>query len=536
MPRLLSLAGLAAVAVLLLAPSLLLGTLPSNNSPQNIDWARQFAGQFGAGNLYPRWMPLSFDGLGSPTFYFYPPLPYWLDGLLDVATGHLLPVEYRLSIVFALLLWLSGVSMHAFLRDLPISRLAATLGAVAYMAAPYHLFDHYIRGVLAEFAAYTMLPLVALGIRWAATRHRFGIPLLAAAYGGLILCHLPTALLVSITMVPAYALYHRRAALVPCALGLAWGVALGAAYLVPALRLQPFISAEQLWAPAYQPQNWLLLVAPTTFQPHADFMVVIKSIAGGCALAAAGVLLLARRGEAALWSALALACLALIAGLVPYFWQVVPLVAKVQFPWRLLVVVEFAAIAALCLAPWRASTLPIRLVLAGAFIALFPAISYTAVGTAGRVHLQLQGAPPRPSDVKEYLPAGFPQKAGTDFEELGLEPVRDAPLIACAPAAEVCEATEQRFGALAIRVKSAQPVVVTVRRFFFPSWQLEPATPLSATDPYRLLSFTSRAGDHLYRLQQRAVPEEIAGDAVSLLALLALLGVWLSRLLRPARR
>ena len=61
--------------MLLLAPSLVLGTLISHSSPQNLTWAGQFAEQFRAGILYPRWMPQSFDGLGSPAFYFYPPMP-----------------------------------------------------------------------------------------------------------------------------------------------------------------------------------------------------------------------------------------------------------------------------------------------------------------------------------------------------------------------------------------------------------------------------------------------------------------------------
>ncbi len=65
---------LAAASVLLLLPTLVLGTLISHSSPQNLTWASQFAEQFRAGILYPRWMPESFDGLGSPAFYFYPPL------------------------------------------------------------------------------------------------------------------------------------------------------------------------------------------------------------------------------------------------------------------------------------------------------------------------------------------------------------------------------------------------------------------------------------------------------------------------------
>ena len=45
---------LAAAAILLLLPSLVLGTLVSHSSPQNLTWAAQFSEQVRSGVLYPR--------------------------------------------------------------------------------------------------------------------------------------------------------------------------------------------------------------------------------------------------------------------------------------------------------------------------------------------------------------------------------------------------------------------------------------------------------------------------------------------------
>ena len=55
-------------AAVLLAPSLFLGNLLSHSSPHNVTWAAQFSDQFRAGIPYPRWLPDSFDGLGSVPF------------------------------------------------------------------------------------------------------------------------------------------------------------------------------------------------------------------------------------------------------------------------------------------------------------------------------------------------------------------------------------------------------------------------------------------------------------------------------------
>src|SRR5260370_32727445 len=75
------------------------------------------------------------------------------------------------------------------------------------MAGPYHLLDHYYRGAYAECAAYVVLPLIALAIRRIAERRRFGPVLFAVAYAALAMTHLPTALLISVTALPAYVLH-----------------------------------------------------------------------------------------------------------------------------------------------------------------------------------------------------------------------------------------------------------------------------------------------------------------------------------------
>src|SRR5690348_18117110 len=71
---------LVAAAILLMAPSLVLGTLLGHDAPHTLKWGSEFEEQFRAGILYPRWLPGYFDGIGAPVFYFYPPFSYWMDG------------------------------------------------------------------------------------------------------------------------------------------------------------------------------------------------------------------------------------------------------------------------------------------------------------------------------------------------------------------------------------------------------------------------------------------------------------------------
>src|SRR5262249_13057874 len=155
-------------------------------------------------------------------------------------TGNLLPVARTLSISRLLLLVASGLAMHAWLDGAGASPRAALFGALAYMAAPYHMVDHYLRGSHAEFAAYAVLPLVILAVRHVAQRRRFGIAFLGATYAALVMTHVPSAVLVTFTALPMYVLYvgwrlgdARRAAGVftRCALAGVLGVGLAAIYL-----------------------------------------------------------------------------------------------------------------------------------------------------------------------------------------------------------------------------------------------------------------------------------------------------------------
>lgn len=524
-----------------MVPSLILGTLPSHSAAHNLAWAGQFADQFRAGILYPRWMGDSFEGLGGPAFYFYPPLPFWLDALVSEITLNALPVTYRLAISTGVLLWASGLAMHAWLAREGVSRGMALLGAIAYMAAPYHMLDHYLRGAYAEFAAYAFLPLAALAVRWIADRRRGGVVILALSYAALLLSHLPTAVLASATLLPAYVLFRAWRAAEPAAAmklvahsaaGAMLGAGLAAIYLGPALDLQDWIASEKLWTPGYSVETWFLLTPERWLKPTA-MMELIARIAGACAIGSAGVLLLLRgrapdagpRADAAFWALLSLLCLVLMSGLLPWFWRIVPLVAKVQFPWRLMVVVEFSTITAICLAWAGVWSRPAKFCLAGAAAALAMVLVPLAISIAVHVETGLNQAIAPVQDAKEYLPAGYPQDPNAAYSDLSLGFLGNAPVIACLPVAETCRARNGRFGAMQIEVDGTVPTTVVLRRFFFPTWRIDGVAEIVPTDPLRLVSFVAPAGRHTFHLERGASPAERWGWALSGLSLVLLL-VW----------
>jgi hypothetical protein len=497
---------LAVAVLLLLAPSLIWGTLFSDSAASNLNWADQFARQVLAGIPYPRWLPESFRQLGSPTFYFYPPLPFWIDALVDLVTLDALSVSYRFAVSAGLILWLSGLAMHRWLLAEAGKPLPALVGAVLYMAAPYHLVDHYMRGAFAEFAAVAVLPVAMLGLRRIAEGRPGGTPLFAIGYAALLLSHLPVALLASATLIPAYVIWRvRKPAVV---VGGLLGVAMAALYVGPAMLLQDWISAAWLWSSFYRIEAWFFFTP--SLWPEVPIMQVIVPVTVAYALAAVAIAVQAR--TVGFWVVVCLACIALVSGVVPWFWRL-PELAKVQFPWRLVTVVEFAAITAGCTVDFGKLRRPAFWLLAAAVLPLVQAeilaVRYTVEGIVlARPYMPL----PR-VEAKEYLPHGLPGVLEND--ETALRRAAYGPLIACTPEPRLCRATELPFGHLALEVEADQPTRVVVRRFFFPSWRLDEGPAVRPSDPLRLVSFEAPAGHLATRLTRRPLPVERWGGVIS---------------------
>ena len=255
------------------------------------------------------------------------------------------------------------------------------------------------------------------------------------------------------------------------------GLGLAAIYLIPALALQGWIPADTFWISYYHVDRWFLL-SPQRWPPPLNMMWVIAWVAAAYAL---GVLTVLVRGgvpqgwrsETAFWACVGIVCLLLIAGIPPWFWQI-PFVAKVQFPWRLMVVVEFAVITALCLMPWPVRFRLASYVFVAADLALVPAVVAMARGVSERVEASV-AQQEVPADLKQFEPAGFPQDPKGGYADLGLEPLKGVPAIVCRPEPRTCRVGATAFDELQIDVDADTPTEVALRRFYYPLWRLDPA-------------------------------------------------------------
>jgi hypothetical protein len=196
------------------------------------NWSRQFLQAMHDGILWPRWLPDSHGGYGSPTFVFYAPLTHWLLAGVQMLGAD---ISHASAWVRFLALLGSGVGVYT-LGAARWGRGPAILAAIFAMALPYRVFDLYAVGVFQSKIAVLFFPFVIASAHRIATRG-VGVVPLAISVALVTLSHVLSGYIaILLTAVYVAVLAEQRGrALVRFGLGTALGLALAGAYLVPAL-------------------------------------------------------------------------------------------------------------------------------------------------------------------------------------------------------------------------------------------------------------------------------------------------------------
>lgn len=475
-----ALAALLLVAAALALPAAL-GPVRLNDSFWiDIVWLEQFAGDLGSGTIYPRWLPLSHDGLGSPVFYYYPPLAFYLG-----STFTFLGLSTYLALIatFATATLLSGIGVYLWLKDQSRAALAC---ALLFMITPYQLFNFYQRGAVAEFLASALVPFVLVGTRRIAMNRRGGIFLTAISYAALVMSHLPLAFLASLFLIAPHALisgWKSPAALVRMATAFALGLGLSAVYVVPAIALEPYRSSADLWTLRYlQPATWTVWSAEAWSDQTYRAIVIVSA-----ALVIPSAGLVAR--EKSLWAIWTVICLLIAIGAVPFIWSL-PGLRWVQFPFRLLPIAELAFVTAAARGakgrvPW--------LMIWAAFLLVGAFIVAAKPESANLGDRMMRGAHP---DVPENLPPGvrpysWPSKWALEVAKEHRQPQFDGKV-------------------------TVEPV------FYFPSWEVRCGGRAVRTFPDPTTTLLAHEGEGCRRELVATGPERI-GAYASLAALLTLI-------------
>lgn len=348
----LALTGITILGLVASAPLWLTPGLPnSDDSLTHIFRLFSFDQQVRTGDWYPLRLPDHGLAYGYAVLAYYPPLPYFLLEAIHL-TGAGFVLSYKLG--FTLIAILAGWTSFALGRTLFGAR-AGWLAASAYLFNPYFLANLHLRGALAEHLGVALGPLVFLAL-FRLTRAPGWATLLAASLTvALLICahflstllYLPFALLYGLWLLASDGRGARLRRLGWLAGAALTGAALAAFYWLPAA-LEPDgrnrvdgAAALAAYLKELFPLIDLMRPAPVITYSNIHGMPELGLpllILIGLALVAS--LLSWHSSQPSewahrrFWGVAALIALFLSSSVATPFWQAIPAVALIQFPFR----------------------------------------------------------------------------------------------------------------------------------------------------------------------------------------------------------
>ena len=340
-----------ATSLLAIAPFFWMGNASGHDFGFHAASWLDVAGQWREGIFFPRWTEWANYGFGEPRFIFYPPLSW----MLGAALGFVFPWNAVPGIFIVIAQTMAGLCSFALARR-SLSVRAALFGAACYAGNPYALLIVYMRSDFAELLACALMPLVLLTVLQLCepreNRRRYApraMAFFAVVFAAVWLCNAPAGVMASysVAIIFACAAVWEKS-LRPLwrgAGGLALGFGLTSFYLLPAAFEQRWVNIAQALSSGLQPSDnflYTMINDPehNVFNGMASSVAILLMVMTGIAGIAAhrGIAGERESGEARrLWRVLLLlSAAATILMIRPssVFWEHLPKLRFVQFPWR----------------------------------------------------------------------------------------------------------------------------------------------------------------------------------------------------------
>lgn len=499
----------------------------------HINTAHQVSMSIMEGTLYPRWQSMSNGGYGAPATIFYSPLFYWLTGIIDILTPSLI-ISLKVMTFAGFLL--SGISMYIFLRNFCSYR-GSVAGAAAYQLLPYHIFDLYWRGTLAETFAFAWLPIILHFAYKGFTEDRLLMWIgLAFSYAGLVLTHLASAYIFTF-VITAFALFLSLRGKSPrlflkFTLSFLFGLSLSTVYFVPMLFERRFVHLEWMTEVPWgdYTRNFLFMGENSMkiFHIHLKQIVILQLLLVITSL----ISILKRKGlqnipYIAFFSLLFLFSLYISTPLSMPIWKNTPGLQTIQFPWRWLMVSTFSA--AVLTGLWfdkfsldaikRDRLFKVSSALFYAFFIVSLYLSSIHIMSAGPMKRKTLGWMMREGgDVIEYRPIWLSQKTKDFSKERG-----ETPVIFKKGGGRVDIASWKSHSRL-FKVDAAVPSILRVSTFYYPGWTAlinDKEIPISIEKDSGAMLLNLPPGKNEVLLEFRDTPLRRGAKWISILSLLA---------------
>jgi len=535
-----------ATAMLVIAPFFRLGNASGHDIAFHASSWLDVAGQWREGIVFPRWTEWANHGFGEPRFVFYPPLSWMLGAALSFAV----PWNAVPAVFIVIAQTLAGLCSFALARRF-LPRNAALFGAACYAANPYTLLIVYMRSDFAEQLACALMPLVLLTALelCGLVENRHGslsraMAFFAMAFAAVWLSNAPAGVLASysVALILAWAALAEKS-LQPLwrgAGGLALGFGLTSFYLLPAAYEQRWVNIVQALSSGLQPSDNFLYM--TIGDPEHNAFNWIASNVAVLLLMMTAIAGIAVRRETAqeqegeqrkkLWRVLTLlSAVAAILMISPslFFWEHLPKLRFLQFPWRWMAIlaVPYAYFSAAAMVRKRMRWIWCAVVL---------------IAASGTATLLVKKAWWDSNDIP-FLQEAIANDQGFEGTD-EYDPVNDDHTNLPAKAARMQVLPGKEFDVSApqaeihierwtaeervVRVTSREPVRVGLRLLDYPAWRVEvngkAVKPEHAETDGQLI-VPLAPGTQRVTAKFVRTPDRTLGDAISLIAMLTLLAL-----------
>ncbi|MCB1153547.1 DUF3367 domain-containing protein [bacterium] len=565
---------LALVALTVLATGSTFRPYPVYGHSAGMDAARLFEMHRAVenGDYYARWWPDLYWGYGSPLPTMYAPLGYLVAEAFNVV--FLRGTALKLSFALAVLVAAIGMFLLVRRRTGPEAAFAA---ATLYVLAPYFLAETYVRSALAELWGFALIPWVIYFLFHHLDEKGCARCLAGAAisYGLLGIAHNVSALIYSPLLVLFILMVYPRKWWWRGALVLAVGLALSAFFWLPALGLKGAVQSEASLTTGYFSFEKHFIPFAELFIPRWGYGPP-GSGPGGMSRQLGGIhWLIVIAGAMALsrWKDLEgrrqympffvffLVGFVFTQPLSYAFWQYVPLLKFVQFPWRFLMAATFGAtvLAGVLFEqqrerfgekPMKAAAVLMTIVAIGAYSGYAKAHFLLVDLSTGQMvevsadEVEAKAADPRFVTFDEFLTvenvrrAGITGTASDDFLPVG---VKTKPTGPPSRTFEIVEGSmgvngrEKGYNNYEALIMASTPGKLALQVFDFPGWRVEmdgEPIPTQTHPEFGTVVFDVPAGKHIATARYTRAPIHTAGDVVSLLGVLATLALLSGRVMR----
>ena len=343
------------VGVILTIPAIFYGVLNSHDALIHLSYSKYFSEQFWMGDLYPRWLLRMNAGLGSPTFFFYAPVPYYFTSLFHPLFTNDTSGWNQLSLSASIALVASGITAYLWLRKIT-NQNSALIASIVYMVWPYHLaVDLYRRFAFAEYWSFVWMPLILYFSIKIISGSKINLVGLSVSYALLAMTHLPTFVIFFPVPIGYILLIaskrQRKKALTRMVVAIILTVGLSAIYWFPAMTTREYISMNYILTGHYfYGNNFFFSSHSHSFWQYLEIMTLLMGGLAGCAfMVARNHPIATSRRESTYWIFMAMISIFMTLPLSKSVWDVLPIVQRIQYPWRFNTVLTVANTALLAL-------------------------------------------------------------------------------------------------------------------------------------------------------------------------------------------